>query len=212
MVGWHHQLNGHEFEWAPGVGDGQGSLACCSPWGSQTVRHDWATELNWTDCEYCCDDYLCTVSVHVSAFSSFGYISKSGISGSNANSIFNLLMNCQTVFHSGGTGLHSHQKCRKILTSPHLLSLLTLALFWFSMLALCWEDPLEEGKATHSSILAWRIPWTEQPGGPWFTGLQRVEHDLSDLTCNDSWCWASPSVYWSSCIFFVVVSSLLCTF
>ena len=33
MVGWHHQLNGHEFEQAPGIGDGQGSLACCSPWG-----------------------------------------------------------------------------------------------------------------------------------------------------------------------------------
>ena len=32
MVGWHHQLDGHEFEKAPGVGDGQGSLACCSPW------------------------------------------------------------------------------------------------------------------------------------------------------------------------------------
>ena len=33
MVGWHHQLNGHEVELTPGVGDGQGSLACCSPWG-----------------------------------------------------------------------------------------------------------------------------------------------------------------------------------
>ena len=33
MVGWHHQIDGHEFEQAPGVGDGQGSLACCSPWG-----------------------------------------------------------------------------------------------------------------------------------------------------------------------------------
>ena len=33
MVGWHHQLNEHEFEQAPGVGDGQGSLVCCSPWG-----------------------------------------------------------------------------------------------------------------------------------------------------------------------------------
>ena len=33
MVGWHHQLNGHEFEQALGVVDGQGSLACCSPWG-----------------------------------------------------------------------------------------------------------------------------------------------------------------------------------
>ena len=33
MVGWHHRLNGHEFEQAPGDDDGQGSLACCSPWG-----------------------------------------------------------------------------------------------------------------------------------------------------------------------------------
>ena len=46
MVGWHHRLDGHEFEQAPGVGDGQGSLACCSPWGrkSQTRLSDW-TEL-----------------------------------------------------------------------------------------------------------------------------------------------------------------------
>ena len=33
MVGWHHQINGHEFEQAPGDGEGQGSLVCCSPWG-----------------------------------------------------------------------------------------------------------------------------------------------------------------------------------
>ena len=35
MVGWHHQLDGHEFENAPGDGEGQGSLVCCSPWGSK---------------------------------------------------------------------------------------------------------------------------------------------------------------------------------
>ena len=35
MVGWHHQLNGHEIEQAPGVGDGHGSLVCCCPWGHQ---------------------------------------------------------------------------------------------------------------------------------------------------------------------------------
>ena len=41
MVGWHLQLDGHEFEHAPGVGDGKGSLACCSPWGrSQTQLSD----------------------------------------------------------------------------------------------------------------------------------------------------------------------------
>ena len=48
IVGWHHQLNGHEFEQAPGVGDGQGSLACCSPWGhkdSYTTEQLSSTEL-----------------------------------------------------------------------------------------------------------------------------------------------------------------------
>ena len=44
-----------------------------------------------------------------------------------------------------------------------------------------WEDPLEEGTATHSSILAWRMPRTEEPGGPWSMGPQRVRPDGSDL-------------------------------
>ena len=44
MVGWHHWLNGHEFEQTPGDSEGQGSLVCCSSWGSQRVRHDLATE------------------------------------------------------------------------------------------------------------------------------------------------------------------------
>ena len=43
------------------------------------------------------------------------------------------------------------------------------------------EDPLEEGMATHSSVLAWRIPWTEEPGGLQSMGSHRVGHDGSDL-------------------------------
>ena len=43
--------------------------------------------------------------------------------------------------------------------------------------SLSWEDPLEKEMATHSSILAWRIPWTEEPGGLESTGSQRVGHD-----------------------------------
>ena len=39
------------------------------------------------------------------------------------------------------------------------------------------ETALEEGMATHSGILAWKIPWTEEPGGLWFVGSQRVGHD-----------------------------------
>ena len=63
------------------------------------------------------------------------------------------------------------------------------------------EDPLKEGAATDSSILAWRIPWTKEPGGPQCIGSQRVRHDWSDLThmpvfrrCSvevvlKGWCW-----------------------
>ena len=49
--------------------------------------------------------------------------------------------------------------------------------------SLGWEDPLEEGMATYSSILAWRMPWTEEPGGLESIGLQRVRHDWSNLAC-----------------------------
>ena len=68
----------------------------------------------------------------------------------------------------------------------------SLTLFWASLVAqvvknlpamqkawvqsLSWEDPLEKGMATHFSILAWRIPWTEEPGGLQSMGLQRVRH------------------------------------
>ena len=46
MVGWHHWLNGHDFEQVLGVGDGQGSLACCSPWGlKESDMTEWLTEL-----------------------------------------------------------------------------------------------------------------------------------------------------------------------
>ena len=47
--------------------------------------------------------------------------------------------------------------------------------------SLGWEDPLEKEMATHSSILAWRIPWTEGPGGLPSIGSQRVRHDWSNL-------------------------------
>ena len=43
--------------------------------------------------------------------------------------------------------------------------------------SLGWEDPPEEGIAAHSSVLAWRTPWTEEPGGPQSMGLERGGHD-----------------------------------
>ena len=53
MVGWHHRQNGHGFGWTPGVGDGQGGLACRSAWGC-SVGHNWVTELNWTEAHIKC--------------------------------------------------------------------------------------------------------------------------------------------------------------
>ena len=46
MAGWHHWLDGHEFEWTPGVGDGQGGLVCCDSWGRK--ESDTTEWLNWT--------------------------------------------------------------------------------------------------------------------------------------------------------------------
>ena len=51
MAAWHHRLHGHEFGWTPGVGDGQGGLACCNLWGrKESDTTEWLnwTELNWT--------------------------------------------------------------------------------------------------------------------------------------------------------------------
>ena len=50
------------------------------------------------------------------------------------------------------------------------------AMWEIQVQSLCWGDPLEKGMTTHSSILAWRIPWTEEPGGLESMGLQRVGH------------------------------------
>ena len=47
MAGWHHRIDGCEFEWTPRVGDGQGGLACCDSWGSKEL--DTTEQLNWTE-------------------------------------------------------------------------------------------------------------------------------------------------------------------
>ena len=59
-----------------------------------------------------------------------------------------------------------------------------------------WEDPLEEDMGTHSSILAWRIPWTEESRGLQSLGSQRVRHNWSDLARTQAYltvCWQGAS-------------------
>ena len=60
MAGWHHWLDGHEFEWPPGVGDGQGGLACCDSWGCREL--DTTEWLNWTACLTCMQGTSCKMS------------------------------------------------------------------------------------------------------------------------------------------------------
>ena len=62
-----------------------------------------------------------------------------------------------------------------------------------------WEDPLEKGMATHSNILAWGIPWTEEPSGLQFMGLQRVRHN---------WATNTFQKYFSTCTYSSLLMSI----
>ena len=74
MAGWHHWLDGREFEWTLGVGDGQGGLACCDSWGHKVL--DTTERLNWTELNY--DLYfllsLCCLSIIIYNFLCISYI------------------------------------------------------------------------------------------------------------------------------------------
>ena len=125
MVGWHHQLNGHEFEQALGAGEGQGSLACCSPWGCKEL--DTTEGLNWTDTSIKLKKRASQVAVVVKNLTA------------NAGDIWDMGLIPGSGWSPGG------------------------------------------GHATHSSIPAWKIPWTEEPGGLQSIASHRVGHDWNDL-------------------------------
>ena len=119
MVGWHHQFDGHEFEQAPGVGDGQGSLACCSPWGhNESDMTEW---LNWTDIRW--------------------------------------------------------QMLTKLIVMIILQYIQILSDFTFTF----HFHALEKDMATHSGLLARRIPGMGEPGGLLSMGSHRVRHDWCNL-------------------------------
>ena len=140
MAGWHHRLNAPEFEWTPGVGDGQGGLVCCDSWGRR-VRNDW---VNWTECFIVWIYHISFIHSFInglaaspswllwimllwiwvpkcllSAFNSLRRMHRSGVAGSCINSFLNFFRICHNVFHSGCTILHSHWWYTKVPMSPH---------------------------------------------------------------------------------------------
>ena len=136
MVGWHHWLNGHEFEKTLGDSEGQGSLVSCSPWGhKESDTTEWLRMHTHTQHSMICIYHISIhwyinghlgcfpvsvivntaatntakkISLGESNFNSFGLKPRSGLAESYGNSIFNFLRNRNTVFHNGCTHWYSH--------------------------------------------------------------------------------------------------------
>ena len=102
MVGWHHQLNGPGFRCTPGVGDGQGGLACCGSWGRKEL--DMTEQLNWTELKSQYEYHIANICwwhdistnlvLRVLRYKEWSYFSKCDMSSSQVNG------NCNTCMPS----------------------------------------------------------------------------------------------------------------
>ena len=135
MVGWHHWLNGHEFEQTQGDSEGQESLTCCSPWGHQ--ESDMTERLN--NHKYSFTEDFCSLSYTISWPFPI---------------LLNNLLDTNFVMYF----LPS--------VSPLIIDICNRLPSW-------WEKAM----APHSNTLAWKTPWTEEPGRLQSMGSQRVGHD-----------------------------------
>ena len=136
MARCHHQLNGHGFGWTLGVGDGQGGLVCCSPWGHK--ESDTTEPLNWTE-------YILIFCP------SFFHWKHNAVDreGNGTPLQYSCLENPMGV---GAWWAAAHG----VTKSWTRLSNVTFTFHFHA---------LEKEMATHSSVLAWRIPGTGEPGG-----------------------------------------------
>ena len=172
MVRWRHWLEEHELEQGLGVDDGQGSLVCCSPWGRKGL---YTTEwLNWTEVSllwkiprkaYFPCKQVASVSLEKSHEITIGQ------EGNGTP----LQYACQENPMDGGAWWAAVHEVAKSRTR---LSDFTFTFHFYA---------LEKEMATHSRVLAWRIPGMGEPGGLLSMGLHRVRHDWSDLAAAGPW-------------------------
>ena len=120
MVGWHHRLDRHEFEQTLGVGDGQGSLACCSPWGHK--ESDTTEELNWTTARE--RFYFISTGILVNIewffFSLEGY-SLTQFSSVQSLSRVQLFETPWTAAHQASLSITNSQSLLKLMSIPSVL-------------------------------------------------------------------------------------------
>ena len=179
MAVWHHRLNGHEFEWTPGVGDGQGGLSCCNSWGRR-VGHDWATELNWTE-PYPRWQYS-------SVESSRQQLSSPCKQVIFLNSVF-CVQFLTKVKDNAQRPNYKHYQARQevfqglpqLLTTVRNTDIVSTSKKESDFIFTFHFHAVEKEMATHSSVLAWRIQGMGKPGGLPSMGLHRVGHDWSNL-------------------------------
>ena len=201
MAGWHHWLDGHEFEGTPGVGDGQGGLECCNSWvaKSWTWLSDW-TELNWThthDTHHIYTPLKHTPHTHILTIHMYHTHTPYIPHTYNTHTTYAYITHYMYTIHIHTSHTHTtdihishtyyiHTPCNthtKIPLPPRnqqqsgLYSLQNISVTMKSWRSdkesTCQRggckrlkfDLLEKEMAIRSSILAWKIPWIEEPGG-----------------------------------------------
>ena len=191
MVGWHHWLNGQEFEQTPGNSEGQGSPACCSPWVAKgrTWLSDWTTtkrtqkqghtHIHWLNVH---SHRLTLTETQSYRWCAYTQPIHRHVDTLKQKSDYIVTLT-QMYSHSPSTHSLTHTKINSHKFSLEHTSLVAqtvkrLSTMWETRVrSLGREDPLEKEMAIHSSTIVWKIPWTEEPGRLQSMQSQRVGHD-----------------------------------